>query len=138
MNFSGNCQWNPPSDRCRDDGASTGANGVLSIGPDEGGSCTLFKEAGCKGTEIETLRFPGLGNIAVDYASFNCKADAVNTTSNVDVNDEANVNSNSTLKIRDSLLRVLARNNEDQQGKPEKEGFMEAIGRLAKNVLGGN
>jgi hypothetical protein len=54
--FSGNCQWNQPSDRCRDDGAAKGKpNGILSLGPDEGGSCDLFSEPGCKGEKLRSL-----------------------------------------------------------------------------------
>jgi hypothetical protein len=74
--FSGNCQWNQPSDRCRDDGAAKGKpNGILSLGPDEGGSCDLFSEPGCKGEKLRSLTFPGDGDLAEDFASFSCKAD---------------------------------------------------------------
>jgi len=74
--FSGNCQWNEPSDRCRDDGAAPGKpNGIMSLGPDEGGSCTLFSEAGCKGTLLQTLTFPGVGTLNQDFASFRCQVD---------------------------------------------------------------
>jgi len=76
QNFSGDCQWNQPSDRCRDDGgAPDQPNGVMSIGPDQGTYCDLYEKAGCTGTVIQNLRFPGNGSIMKDFGSFRCKAE---------------------------------------------------------------
>ncbi|KAF2823281.1 hypothetical protein CC86DRAFT_457694 [Ophiobolus disseminans] len=138
IDFSGNCQWIAPTDDCHDDGVVVGqANGIMSLGPDEDGSCTTYDKPGCKGNVIQEFVFPGLKDIGLDFASFNCKAD-VKPTGNHNATNTANSNSNSMLRSRDRSLHVFARNIELEEREPEnKTSFVQEVGNLVKGVFGG-
>jgi hypothetical protein len=72
QDFRGNCQWNPPSDRCIIQGPA--GSGVVSLGPDPDGTCILYEKFDCTGKEIQTVRFPGLAGGLPTFAAFKCSA----------------------------------------------------------------
>ncbi|KAH7406164.1 hypothetical protein DE146DRAFT_435578 [Phaeosphaeria sp. MPI-PUGE-AT-0046c] len=70
--FRGNCQWNPPADRCFIQGPA--GSGVVSMGPDPDGSCILYSKFDCTGDEVRTIRFPGIAGGLPNFAAFKCSA----------------------------------------------------------------
>ncbi|KAF2020348.1 hypothetical protein BU24DRAFT_127 [Aaosphaeria arxii CBS 175.79] len=69
-NFRGDCGWVAPSQECRI--AGTGLQAPESIGPDPGGFCVLYADAACKGNQIATLRFPGIGSGVPAFSAIRC------------------------------------------------------------------
>lgn len=75
--FTGDCIWTAPTSTCR---SLNPLSGPFSIGPDEGGSCTLYKRMGCGLIEQGDLLvfFPGKTvDLGDGFWSMDCKKDLV-------------------------------------------------------------
>jgi hypothetical protein len=68
-NFAGECSWTQPNTECHIQGSP---GGIASLGPDQGSTCALFKNASCTGDMIRTLTFPGIATGMPEFGSFKC------------------------------------------------------------------
>jgi hypothetical protein len=68
--FGGDCQWTPPPGRC----IIIGNPGIQSLGPDPDGYCILYEKSDCTGTQIQTVRFPGISSSIPTAGAFKCYA----------------------------------------------------------------
>ncbi|PVI04441.1 hypothetical protein DM02DRAFT_177316 [Periconia macrospinosa] len=71
-NFKGKCTWYPPSSQCYLSGAGSAP---ASLGPDEGGSCTLYAGLACQDdTFISNVVYPGISHDLRKFGSLKCSA----------------------------------------------------------------
>jgi hypothetical protein len=66
-NFSGMCSWTAPNTQCH----IQGSPGVVSIGPDQGTICHLYKGSDCSGDSLSDVKFPGR-TAGANFGSFRC------------------------------------------------------------------
>ncbi|KAH7402797.1 hypothetical protein BKA66DRAFT_449535 [Pyrenochaeta sp. MPI-SDFR-AT-0127] len=82
--FRGNCQWTAPPTRCIQPGPASLGAGIQSLGPDPGGFCTLYEKFDCTGSEVQTVRFPGISSGLPQFGAFRCFADGAQGNATVD------------------------------------------------------
>ncbi|KAJ4374287.1 hypothetical protein N0V83_003028 [Neocucurbitaria cava] len=134
--FRGNCQWSAPTSQCRQQGPFN--LGIDSLGPDPSTSCILYEKFDCSGTQIQTVRFPGIASGLPKFAAFRCSADAQGNP-NLDVNADLKSTAKALDPLADPRLAggvgsLERKNNLDEIKEMEKDGFKEGLIGLKKGV----
>ncbi|KAF1913956.1 hypothetical protein BDU57DRAFT_521074 [Ampelomyces quisqualis] len=132
QDFRGNCQWNPPSDRCVIQGPE--GSGIVSMGPDPDGSCTLYEKFDCTGKEIRILKFPGVAGGLQTFASFKCTANPqLGAVGTADVAAKA-LDPLADPRLAGGVGSAERKEHEEELKKMEAEGFSGGILGLKKGV----
>jgi hypothetical protein len=132
QDFRGNCQWNPPSDRCIIQGPE--GSGVVSIGPDPDGSCTLYEKFDCTGKEIRLVRFPGVAGGLQPFAAFKCSANPqLRDIGTADVAVKA-LDPLADARLAGGVGSAERKRHEEEIKAMEEDGFSEGLIGLSKGV----
>lgn len=137
--FRGNCQWTAPPTRCIQPGPASLGAGIESLGPDPGGFCILYEKFDCTGTEVQTIRFPGVSSGLPEFGAFRCSADGVQRNAKLDSNADRNGLTKPLDPLADPRLAggigSMERKNHLEEIKAmEDEGFKDGLIGFKKDV----
>ena len=132
--FRGNCQWTAPTTRCHQQGPLNLGIGIESLGPDPSTSCILYEKFDCTGTEIQTVRYPGISSNLPKFGAFRCTVDgSAKSKKNLGVQAEA-LDPLADPRLAGGVGSLERKEHLEEIRAMEKDGFKEGVIGLKKGV----